>query len=162
MKIVATDNLADLYTEAGRRSMMGFTGSAFFGTAFVQGSRLQFTTAMPVVKMVEVSKTDRSRKKDTVASAMEHSNRPLEPAHAKRVREYLLNTACTGEKFILPAFTFNYGVGLDAEAPVATLILFGASTEGYDHVARHPVPAARRHPRHDGRCSPAGHNRGYS
>lgn len=130
VKIVATENLADLYTEAGKRSMMGFTGSAFFGTAFIQGSRLQFTTAMPVMKMIEISKTDRSRKKSTVAVAMEHSNRPLEAAHAKAVREYLLNTACTGEKFILPAFTFNYGVGLDAEAPVATLMLFGASTEG--------------------------------
>ena len=61
---------------------------------------------------------------------MEHSNRPQEPNHAKAVREYLLSTACTGEKFILPAFTFNYGVGLDPEAPVVTLILFGASTEG--------------------------------
>ena len=85
---------------------------------------------MPIVKMVEVSKTDRLNKKDNVAVAMEHSNRPQEPAHAKAVREYLLSTACTGEKFILPAFTFNYGVGLDAEAPVVTLILFGASTEG--------------------------------
>jgi hypothetical protein len=85
---------------------------------------------MPVSKMVAVSKTDRLRKKDSVAAAMEHSNRPQEPAHAKAVREYLLNTACTGDKFILPAFTFNYGVGLDEEAPVVTLILFGASTEG--------------------------------
>jgi hypothetical protein len=130
VKVVPANTLEDLFTEAGRRSMMGYTGNVFFGTAFVQGSRLQFTTAMPVVKMVEVSKADRLNKKDNVASAMEHSNRPQEPAHAKQVREYLLKTACTGEKFILPAFTFNYGVGLDAEAPVATLILFNASTEG--------------------------------
>ena len=130
VKVVPADTLEELLTEAGRRSMMGYTGNVFFGTAFLQGSRLQFTTAMPVVKMVEVSKTDRLRKKDTVAAALEHSNRPQEPAHAKAVREYLLSTACTGEKFILPAFTFNYGVGLDVEAPVATLILFGASTEG--------------------------------
>jgi hypothetical protein len=130
VQVIPANTLEDLFTEAGRRSMMGYTGNVFFGTAFVQGSRLQFTTAMPVVKMVEVSKVDRSRKKDGVQPATEHSNRPQEPAHAKQVREYLLKTACTGEKFILPAFTFNYGVGLDAESPVATLILFGTSTEG--------------------------------
>jgi DNA-sulfur modification-associated len=130
VKVIPANTLEDLFTEAGRRSMMGYTGNVFFGTAFVQGTRLQFTTAMPIVKMVEVSKTDRLHKRDDVAAAMEHSNRPQEPAHAKAVREYLLSTACTGEKFILPAFTFNYGVGLDAEAPVVTLILFGASTEG--------------------------------
>src|SRR5262245_18171876 len=61
---------------------------------------------------------------------MEHANRPQEASHAKAVRDYLLSTACTGDKFILPAFTFNYGVGLDPDSPVATLILFGAETEG--------------------------------
>ena len=30
VKIVATENLADLYTEAGKRSMMFVAGSAFF------------------------------------------------------------------------------------------------------------------------------------
>jgi DGQHR domain-containing protein len=117
-------------SEIGRRSIMGLTGEAFFGTAFVQGSRLQFTTAMPVQKMVDVSKADRSKKKDTVNQVTEHSNRPQEASHAKQVRTYLLNTACIGDKFILPAFTFNYGVGLDDEAPVATLILFADRSDG--------------------------------
>jgi hypothetical protein len=128
--VVVTDNMEDLYKEATKRSMLGFTGSTFYGTAFVQGSRLQFTTAMPVEKMLEVSRSDRSHKKADVAEAMEHSNRPLEVAHAREVRGYLLSTACAGEKFILPSFTFNYGVGLDGDSPVATLILFGAGTEG--------------------------------
>lgn len=130
VQVVNAANIDELFTEAGKRSMMGYAGNVFFGTAFIQGSRLQFTTAMPVVKMVEVSKTDRSKKKASVPEAMEHSNRPQEPAHARAVRDYLLSTACTGDKFILPAFTFNYGVGLEPESPVATLILFGASTEG--------------------------------
>jgi DGQHR domain-containing protein len=130
VQVVNAANIEELFTEAGKRSMMGYAGNVFFGTAFIQGARLQFTTAMPVAKMVEVSKVDRSRKKASVLEAMEHSNRPQEPAHAKAVRDYLLSTACTGDKFILPAFTFNYGVDLDAESPVATLILFGASTEG--------------------------------
>jgi DGQHR domain-containing protein len=130
VKVQKTDSLESLMSEIGRRSMMGYAGEVFFGTAFVQGSRLQFTTAMPVQKMVDVSKTDRSKKKDNIHEVTEHSNRPQEPAHAKQVRSYLLNTACTGDKFILPAFTFNYGVGLDDEAPDATLILFGGGEDG--------------------------------
>lgn len=130
VKVQTTDNFESLMSEVGRRSMMGLSGEVFFGTAFVQGSRLQFTTAMPIQKMIEVSKTDRSRKKDNVRVVTEHSNRPQEPAHAKQVRSYLLSTACTGDKFILPAFTFNYGVGLDDESPVSTLILFANSADG--------------------------------
>lgn len=87
-------------------------------------------TSRHIQKMVEVSKTDRSKKKDNVPEVTEHSNRPQESGHAKQVRSYLLSTACTGDKFILPAFTFNYGVGLDDDAPVATLILFANNSDG--------------------------------
>lgn len=128
--VQTAESFESLISEVGRRSMMGYAGEAFFGTAFVQGARLQFTTAMPIQKMVDVTKTDRSRKKDSVLEVTEHSNRPQEPAHAKAVRTYLLTTACTGDKFILPAFTFNYGVGLNDEAPVATLILFASADDG--------------------------------
>jgi hypothetical protein len=41
-----------------------------------------------------------------------------------------MSTACTGDKFILPAFTFNYGVGLDDDSPVATIILFASGDDG--------------------------------
>ncbi|MGJ4993800.1 DNA sulfur modification protein DndB [Bradyrhizobium sp. HKCCYLS3077] len=130
VKVTTTDSFESLMSEIGRRSMMGYAGESFFGTAFVQGSRLQFTTAMPIQKMVEVSKADRSRKKDNVREVTEHSNRPQESSHAKQVRNYLMNTACTGDKFILPAFTFNYGVGLEDDSPVATLILFANGSDG--------------------------------
>jgi DGQHR domain-containing protein len=130
VKVQSADSFESLMSEIGRRSVMGYAGESFFGTAFVQGSRLQFTTAMPIQKMVEVSKIDRSRKKDKVLDVMEHANRPQESSHAKQVRSYLLNTACTGDKFILPAFTFNYGVGLDDDDPIATLILFANEGDG--------------------------------
>lgn len=130
VKVTTTDSFESLMSEIGRRSMMGYAGESFFGTAFVQGSRLQFTTAMPIQKMVEVSKADRSRKKDNVREVTEHSNRPQESSHAKQVRSYLMNTACTGDKFILPAFTFNYGVGLEDDSPVASLILFANGSDG--------------------------------
>lgn len=128
--IKTMDNFEELMTEIGRRSMMGYAGESFFGTAFIQGSRLQFTTAMPVQKMVEVSKMDRSRKRDNVLTVAVHSNRPQEPAHGKQVRTYLLNTACTGDKFILPAFTFNYGVALDDDAPDATMLIYASGDDG--------------------------------
>ncbi len=130
VKVQTTGSLESLMSEIGRRSMMGYVGEAFFGTAFVQGSRLQFTTAMPIQKMLGVSQIDRSKKKDTVLEVIEHSNRPQEQTHGKHLRNYLLNTACIGDKFILPAFTFNYGVGLDENAPEATIILFGTSDDG--------------------------------
>jgi DGQHR domain-containing protein len=130
VQVQTTDSFESLMSEIGRRSMMGYAGESFFGTAFVQGSRLQFTTAMPIQKMVEVSKIDRSKKKDKVGDVMEHSNRPQESPHGKQIRSYLLNTACTGDKFILPAFTFNYGVGLDPDDPIATLILFANDSDG--------------------------------
>lgn len=124
------DNFEELMGEIGRRSMMGYAGESFFGTAFVQGARLQFSTAMPIQKMLDVSKMDRSKKKDTVRDVMEHSNRPQEAAHSKQLRSYLMRTACTGDKFILPSFTFNYGVGLDENASDATLLLYASSDDG--------------------------------
>jgi DGQHR domain-containing protein len=130
VKVQTADSFESLMSEIGRRSVMGYAGESFFGTAFIQGSRLQFTTAMPIQKMVEVSKIDRSKKKDKVLDVMEHSNRPQESGHAKQVRSYLLNTACIGDKFILPAFTFNYGVDLHDDDPVATLILFTSGSDG--------------------------------
>jgi hypothetical protein len=130
VKVQTADSFESLMSEIGRRSVMGYAGESFFGTAFVQGSRLQFTTAMPIQKMGEVSKIDRSKKKDKVLEVMEHANRPQESSHGKQVRSYLLNTACTGDKFILPAFTFNYGVGLDDDDPIATLILFANEGDG--------------------------------
>lgn len=130
LTIKRMENFEELMTDIGRRSMMGYAGESFFGTAFIQGARLQFTTAMPVQKMLDVSKMDRSRKKDSVREVTEHSNRPQEPSHAKQVRSYLMRTACTGDKFILPAFTFNYGVGLDEEAPNATLLIYAGTDDG--------------------------------
>ncbi len=73
VKVELTANFESLMAEIGRRSMMGYAGEVFFGTAFLQGSRLQFTTAMPMQKMLDVSKTDRSRKKAGIVEVTEHS-----------------------------------------------------------------------------------------
>ncbi|MDJ0642699.1 MAG: DNA sulfur modification protein DndB [Erythrobacter sp.] len=130
VQIQTMDNFEELLAEIGRRTMMGYAGESFFGTSFIQGSRLQFTTAMSVQKMVDVSRMDRSKKKDTVVEVTEHSNRPQEATHGRHLKTYLLGTACKGDKFILPAFTFNYGVGLDDDSPTATLILYASGDDG--------------------------------
>lgn len=130
VRIERVQDLASLLVEVGRRSMMGYAGDVFFGTAFVQGNRLQFTTAMTIPKMIDISKIDRANKKDTFKLVTEHSNRPEEPAHGKQVRSYLLKTACAEQKFILPSFMFNYGVGLEDDAREATLMVFANDMDG--------------------------------
>jgi hypothetical protein len=51
------------------------------------------------------------------------ANRPEEPTHSRHLRQYLWDTACQGEKFILPAFTFNCGVHANSDSPRVTLII---------------------------------------
>ena len=112
LKIKITPTLENLMSEVGRLSMAGYAGQPFFGTAFVKGNRLQFTCAMPVDLMLKYTKIDRSSKQANIREVTGRSNRPEEPRHAKLLREYLFTTACQGDQFILPSFTFNYGVGL--------------------------------------------------
>lgn len=130
VKIHPTDNMESLMSSLGRRALMGRNGEIFFGTAFVQGERLQFSTAMPISRMLECTHADRSRRADNLKDTRAHSNRPKEQAHGRHLREYLENTACVGEKFILPSFTFNYGVGLDENSPEVTLWMLADETEG--------------------------------
>lgn len=130
VKIRPTDNMESLMSALGRRSLMGRNGDVFFGTAFIQGERLQFCTAMPISRMLDVTHSDRSSRRDNLKDTRAHSNRPKEVAHAKHLRNYLESTACEGEKFILPSFTFNYGVGLDENSPEATVWMLADETEG--------------------------------
>jgi hypothetical protein len=109
----------------------GYAGEQFFGTAFIQGNRLQFTTAMPFSTMLKVSKIDRAPSGSGVNIAMEKANRPKIAGHAKALRQYLIDTACRGEKFVLPAFTFNFGDehSTPEDAPEAVLYVYGDETE---------------------------------
>lgn len=115
----------------------GYDGEQFFGTAYIQGRRLQFTTAMPISKMIEISKIDRAKARSNVREVMERANRPRVAGHSKALREYLLTTACRDEKFILPAFTFNFGdeSTTPEDVPEAVLIIYArendVSTNGW-------------------------------
>ena len=85
------------------------SGRVFFGTASRQAGRMNFTGSMSVEQLLAATSIDRAKKGDSVAGVMDHSNRPPEPAHAKNLRQYLLETACEGEQFILPPFILNFG-----------------------------------------------------
>lgn len=109
----------------------GYDGQQFFGTAFIQGNRLQFSTAMPMATMLKVSKIDRAKKGSGVHEVQERANRPKIAGHAKALREYFLKTACAGEKFILPAFAFNFGdeSTTPEDVPDAVLLIYADDNE---------------------------------
>ena len=54
----------------------GYDGEQFFGTAFIQGRRLQFTTAMPLSTMLKISRIDRAKRGASVGELTKAANRP--------------------------------------------------------------------------------------
>jgi DGQHR domain-containing protein len=123
LQVVVVNRFDAFLTELMERTMMGTADQPFFGSAFLQGNRLCFNTSMPMRKMLSVSATNRARRHDTMAEVDQAANRPEEPTHSRHLRNYLLDTACQGEKFILPAFTFNCGVHANSDSPRITLII---------------------------------------
>ena len=81
-----------LMHDVGRRSV-GFDGVTLFGCAFIQGGRLQFTTAMPVKMMLEISEQHRASKGANAREVMDENNRPREPAHDARGQDRLPRAA---------------------------------------------------------------------
>ena len=128
LHVEVTNSFDGLMNSIGRY-LINLSGKAFFGCASRQGLRLHFATAMSIDDMLVVSKFDRSAKGDSIAEVTEHANRPAEVAHARHLRTYLLETAASNEKFILPSFVFNYGVGLHENSPDAILIIFVSGKE---------------------------------
>lgn len=61
---------------------------------------------------------------------MAHVNRPKVAQHSRELREYMMQTACADEKFILPCFAFNYGCRLDDNDPVVTVVIFSTGGDG--------------------------------
>jgi hypothetical protein len=128
LQFKTVDNLAELVTTFNSFSMMGNAGITLWGVAFLQGGRLAFTTAMPITQLLNVARSDREErtKRQTVTQAMTRMNRPREAGHAKALREYLLANACQGQKWIVPAFTLNFGDkdSTPEDAPPAIMVAF--------------------------------------
>lgn len=130
VSIQRQEDLASMMPEIARKTLFGHTGDAFFGTAFLQGGRLQFTTAMPMQKLVDLSKVNLAVKKASLSEVEEKTNRPTEPTHKRDLKQYLFQTACNAHKFILPSVTLNLGVGMDENAPTVTLVIVGNLDDG--------------------------------
>ena len=152
IEIVNAANIDELYAEAGKRSMMGYAGNVFFGTAFVQGSRLQFTTAMPVVKMVEVSKIDRSIEEEGLSTRGHGTREPAAGGLPRKgspglfvehgVHRRQVHLACVHIQ--LRSWSRSRFSGCDVD-------LVRRGDGGLDHMARRALSAARGDSRHNGR-----------
>jgi hypothetical protein len=100
-----------------------------FGTAYRQGGRLHFVTAMSVRDYLRITRTGPAPKGATPSELDEAFNRPKEKTHGKNIEHYLDITACQGLPFIFPAFIVNYGVGWAEDMPKALLTIFAGPRE---------------------------------
>jgi len=127
LRVKQVKDVQELLLEISKRSLLGYSGIALFGNAFLQGGRLQFTSALPISQLMDIAYVHQAMKpsaedaaRGTVGHLASHANRPRIAAHSNRLRHYLLETACVGEPFFLPSFTLNFGAyvdrDLDAEA----------------------------------------------
>ena len=90
-------------------------GDWFMGTLFKQGNRIQFASAGTIEDVIRITEVHSSQAKDDVTDVRTRANRPEQKAHGKGLREYLKETACIRDPFILPGLTANFGY----EAPRA-------------------------------------------
>jgi len=127
LRVKQVKDVQELLLEISKRSLLGYSGIALFGNAFLQGGRLQFTSALPISQLMDIAYVHQAMKpsaedaaRGTVGHLASRANRPRIAAHSNRLRHYLLETACVGEPFFLPSFTLNFGAyvdrDLDAEA----------------------------------------------
>jgi hypothetical protein len=121
-----------------------------FGTAYRQGQRLHFCTAMSVNDYVRLARVDQAVRGSGVDDARGHFNRPKEASHAKAIGAYLAETACVGQPFIFPSFLVNYGIGWTEDMPTAELIIFAGQRESLAWPAIFVPPASGRLPVTDG------------
>lgn len=121
-----------------------------WGTAFKQGGRLQFNTAMSVKDYVNVVKIDQATKGSTMDELRDHTNRPAEVAHGKLINKYLCETACEGQPWIFPSFILNYGLGHTEDAARAEIVIFAGNREALSWPAIFSPPSTGGLPVTDG------------
>jgi len=121
-----------------------------FGTAYRQGGRLHFATAMPVRDYIMMTRVDQAPRGSTMDELNQAFNRPKEKAHGKAIEKYLGETACQGLPFIFPAFLVNYGVGWTEDMPKASLTIFCGAREAMVWPAIFEPPTGEKLPVTDG------------
>ena len=147
LDVQITDDAASFMT---RKATLNKGSHYWFGTAFRQGKRVQFTTSMPISDYLSVVKIDRAEKGYTVEQLRGASNRPKIESHQKDIKNYLKETACIGEQFIFPAFMLNYGIGWDDESSRGRLTLLVTDEEAIAWPAIFEPPSGKQLPPTDG------------
>jgi hypothetical protein len=124
--IKVTDSTDEFLT---LKTQLNSAAATLFGTAYRQGNRLHFASAMSVGDYANLTRVEHAAKGSTLDEMREMANRPKEPAHGKNIAKYLAETACVGKPFILPSCIVNYGLGWHEDMPKAELTIFAGARE---------------------------------
>lgn len=147
LKVNVTD---DVGTFMALRTQLNSAQPQLFGTAYRQGTRLHFATAMSVRDYLNLVKVNQAPKGATLEETRPYWNRPKEAAHGKAISRYLDETACQGLPFIFPSFVLNYGLEWTEDLPQAELTIFCGSREALAWPAIFSPPASGGLPVTDG------------
>src|SRR4051812_21348275 len=88
VRVIPLPNEDELYQRLAKHRT-SFDGTTYWGTAYLQGGRLQFITAMPTERLLQVTRVDRAKKADTILAVMERSNRPGDTNHGRKLSSYV-------------------------------------------------------------------------
>ena len=133
-----------------RPTVLNKQSNCWFGSAMRQGNRLHFLTTMPIKDYLSITKIDQAPRGSTVRALKDHQNRPNIPTQRSAIKQYLMDTAYTGDKWIFPNFMLNFGVGWSEEYPKGELILLITDEETLSWAAIFIPPSGLKIPPSDG------------
>ena len=104
---------------------------------------------MPIKDYLSITKIDQAPCGSTVKALKDHQNRPniLGLLQRSAIKQYLMDTAYTGDKWILFLnFMLNFGVGWSEEYPKGELILLITDEETLSWAAIFILPSGLEDP----------------
>ena len=147
LKITVVRDYASFFN---RPTVLNKQSNCWFGSAMRQGNRLHFLTTMPIKDYLSITKIDQAPRGSTVKALKDHQNRPNIPTQRSAIKNYLMETAYTGDKWIFPNFMLNFGVGWTEEMPKGELILLITDEETLSWAAIFIPPSGLKIPPSDG------------
>lgn len=133
-----------------RKVTLNKASAHWFGSAMRQGNRLQFVTTMSIHDYLNVADVEQAARGSTVIELQKKSNRPKIASQHKLIKDYLLETACVGDKWIFPNFMLNYGSKWTDDRPMARLTLLVTDEETLTWPAIFEPPSGMQLPSTDG------------
>ncbi len=74
---------------------------------FTQGGRLMLDGVLPIRVLTRVLARNAAPKGSPAAKALDHNNRPEDPAHRKAIERYLRRATEKNDRYLIPALTLN-------------------------------------------------------